>query len=66
MTQTPIGELVSSPAIARHPANPILTSHDVPYRSTLVLNPGVTKFEGRYVMAFRNDYGREGDTHYVA
>ena len=64
MTPMSIGELISSPVIARHPENPILTSGDVPYRSTLVFNPGVTKYEGRYVMAFRNDYGREGDTHF--
>jgi beta-1,4-mannooligosaccharide/beta-1,4-mannosyl-N-acetylglucosamine phosphorylase len=59
-----IGELRSSPVIARHPANPVLTSADVPYPSTLVFNPGVTKYEGRYAMAFRNDYGREGDTRF--
>jgi beta-1,4-mannooligosaccharide/beta-1,4-mannosyl-N-acetylglucosamine phosphorylase len=62
--QVPIGDLVSSLVVRRHPANPILTSADVPYPSTLVFNPGVTRYEGRYVMAFRNDYGREGDTHF--
>ena len=56
MDQGTIGALVSSRAIVRHPANPILSSADVPYRSTLVFNPGVTKFERRYVMAFRNDF----------
>lgn len=64
MTQVPIGRLVSSPFVSRHPENPILTSSDVPYHSTLVFNPGVTMYEGQYVMAFRNDYGREGDTHF--
>ena len=58
------GELVSSQTISRHPANPVLSSEDVPYPSTLVFNPGVTKYEGRYVMVFRNDYGRQGDPHF--
>lgn len=59
-----IGELRSSAVITRHPGNPVLTSKDVPYPSTLVFNPGVTKFEGRYVMVFRNDHGRQGDPHF--
>lgn len=41
----------------RHPDNPILTAEDVPYPSTLVFNAGVTRYQGRYVMVFRNDYG---------
>ncbi len=53
----PIGELKSSPVITRHPANPILKAGDVPYHPALVFNPGVTKYEGKYLMAFRNDYG---------
>lgn len=36
---------------------PILTREDVPYNSALVFNAGVTKFNGKYVMVFRNDYG---------
>lgn len=52
-----IGSLTSSPCIIRHPNNPILTSHDVPYKPALVFNAGVAKFEGQYVMMFRNDYG---------
>jgi len=50
-------ELSSSPVITRHPENPVLTAADVPYPATLVFNAGVTKFQGRYVMVFRNDYG---------
>jgi beta-1,4-mannooligosaccharide/beta-1,4-mannosyl-N-acetylglucosamine phosphorylase len=49
--------LCSSPIIQRHPRNPILTSKNVPYPSSLVYNAGVTKFRDRYVMVFRNDYG---------
>ena len=47
-------------SIQRHNANPVLTCDDVPYPSTLVFNAGVTKFEGRYVMVFRNDSGEFG------
>ncbi|MDA3959667.1 MAG: glycoside hydrolase family 130 protein [Planctomycetota bacterium] len=44
-------------AIKRHSANPILTHEQVPYKSALVFNAGVEKWQGRYVMVFRNDYG---------
>jgi len=52
-----VGELKSSPVVKRYPGNPILSSEDVPYDSLLVFNPGVVRFQGRYVMVFRNDYG---------
>lgn len=51
------GELHSSSVISRHPANPVLRAQEVPYPSALVFNPGVAKYEGQYVMVFRNDYG---------
>jgi len=54
---TVIGPLTSSPIIRRHPQNPILSAKDVPYPATLIFNAGVAKYEGRYVMIFRNDYG---------
>lgn len=41
---------------------PILTPADMPYESTLVFNAGVTKFNGKYVMVFRNDYGTDEET----
>ncbi len=50
--------------LKRHPANPILTAKDVPYHCTLLFNAGVAKWQGRYVMVFRNDYGRWGDTRF--
>ena len=57
MTQQPtIGKLTSSPVIQRYPGNPILGPEHVPYGPSLVFNVGVTKFNGKYVMAFRNDY----------
>ncbi len=36
---------------------PILTAQDMPYEAGLVFNAGVTKFNGKYIMVFRNDYG---------
>ncbi len=47
--------------LVRHPSNPVLTAADVPFHATLVFNAGVTKYRGKYVMVFRNDYGRDGD-----
>lgn len=46
--------------LTRHPANPILKHTDVPFPATTVFNAGVAKYEGRYVMLFRNDYGTWG------
>ena len=43
--------------LIRSPHNPILSADRIPYPATLIFNAGVTKFQGRYVMAFRNDYG---------
>lgn len=57
-----IGKLVSSSIIKRHPNNPILTHKQVPYQPALVFNAGITKYQGQYVMVFRNDYGNV-DTH---
>ena len=36
---------------------PVLTRHDIPYSAALVFNAGVTKYNGKYIMMFRNDYG---------
>jgi beta-1,4-mannooligosaccharide/beta-1,4-mannosyl-N-acetylglucosamine phosphorylase len=52
-----IGALTSSPLVTRHAGNPVLSAADVPYNAALIFNAGVTKFQGRYVMVFRNDYG---------
>lgn len=45
-----------SPVVTRHPANPVLSAENVPYPAALVFNAGVTKWRGRYVMVFRNDF----------
>ncbi|MBN2221889.1 MAG: hypothetical protein JW708_06720, partial [Vallitaleaceae bacterium] len=42
--------------IRRYENNPILEAKDVPYSATLIFNAGVAKYQGRYVMMFRNDY----------
>lgn len=52
-----IGPLVSSPVVRRYQHNPIVTPKHVPYKPALVFNAGVCKYNGRYVMVFRNDYG---------
>lgn len=56
MTDT-IGVLKSSPVIRRCASNPVLSAKDIPYKATLIFNAGVTKYNGKYVMVFRNDYG---------
>jgi len=43
--------------ISRHPSNPLLKAEDIPYPASLIFNAGVAKYQGRYVMVFRNDYG---------
>ncbi|MCG3147577.1 MAG: Beta-1,4-mannooligosaccharide phosphorylase [Verrucomicrobiae bacterium] len=48
--------------LTRCPANPILTADRIPYPATLIFNAGVTKFQGKYVMVFRNDYGGKPGT----
>lgn len=48
-------DYISSPVIKK--IGPVLTRQDVPYPAALIFNAGVTKFNGKYVMAFRNDYG---------
>ena len=42
---------------------PILTKDDVPYDSSLVFNAGVAKYNGQYIMIFRNDYGPTEETY---
>ena len=41
----------------RHPLNPVLSARNVPFPATLVFNAGVCKWQGKYVMLFRDDYG---------
>lgn len=50
--------------IVKKHGRPILTKEDVPYHATLVFNAGVAKYQGKYVMVFRNDYGEWGNTRF--
>ncbi|WP_438480819.1 glycoside hydrolase family 130 protein [Oleiharenicola lentus] len=50
--------------LQRHAANPILQHTDCPFPATTVFNAGVAKYQGRYVMLFRNDHGRWGDARF--
>ncbi len=62
-----VPELKSADVIKRHPDNPVLTFKDVPYPATLIFNAGVAKYQGKYVMVFRNDctdeWGQGGFHH---
>lgn len=51
----PVQTWTSPNWLSRHPANPVLSSKDVPYNSHLVFNCSVLK-EDRYRIIFRNDY----------
>ncbi|MBO5105494.1 MAG: glycoside hydrolase family 130 protein [Clostridia bacterium] len=42
---------------------PVLTKDDIPYDATLIFNAGVEKVNGKYVMAFRNDYGTDNEKY---
>ena len=48
-------ELKSSSVIKRYEGNPILSMKDIPYEATCIYNAGITKYNGKYVMVFRND-----------
>ena len=54
-------ELHSAPCIKRV-EKPVLTKDDVPYDASLIFNAGVAKYNGKYVMVFRNDYGPTEET----
>lgn len=47
----------TSASVIKKLEKPVLTYKDIPYPAALVFNAGVAKFNGRYVMLFRNDYG---------
>lgn len=48
--------LHSSSIVQSHPQHPIFSAGHVPYPSVIAYNAGVIKYQGQYVMAFRNDY----------
>lgn len=47
---------MKSSSIIRKWERPVLTAKDIPYNARLIFNAGVTKYNGKYVMTFRNDY----------
>lgn len=54
-------ELKSSPVITRYQGGePVLSKKDIPYEADCIFNAGVIKYQGRYVMVFRNDYRFDG------
>lgn len=59
VSQRKIGALKSSAVITRYAGNPVLKAEDVPGEATLIFNAGVCKYQGKYVMAFRNDYASD-------
>ena len=46
-----------SSSVIKKLERPVLTYRDIPYNAALIFNAGVAKYNGRYVMMFRNDYG---------
>ncbi len=50
-------EFKTNPAVKRYARNPVMSAGKVPYDATATYNAAVTKFNGKYVMLFRNDYG---------
>jgi beta-1,4-mannooligosaccharide/beta-1,4-mannosyl-N-acetylglucosamine phosphorylase len=53
--------LKSSNVITRYNGGePVLSAKDIPYKADCIFNAGVVKYQGRYIMAFRNDYDYNG------
>lgn len=52
--------LFSSEVIKRYENNPVLAKDDIPYNADCIFNAGVAKYQGKYIMIFRNDYDFNG------
>ena len=57
--------LKSSSVIKKFENNPILSAKDIGYDASLIFNAGVTKYNGKYVMLFRNDYGTTESEYHI-
>lgn len=58
-------EFYSSKAVKRYNGGaPVLSAKDIPYQADCIFNAGVAKYRGKYVMAFRNDYGHTAGGHF--
>lgn len=54
-------ELTSCEFIRRYnDGAPILSKDDMPFEAECIFNAGVDRYNGKYLMAFRNDYGFDG------
>ena len=51
-------KFIQPSCVRKYAGNPVLSPEDIPFEAVQVYNAGVTKFNGRYVMIFRDDYGR--------
>ena len=49
--------MVTPEFLKRYEGNPVLSAKDIPYEAVLIFNAGICKYQGKYVMCFRNDYG---------
>lgn len=49
-------KFASAGKIRKSSRNPLIKASMVPFDSTLTYNAGICRFQGRYVMLFRNDY----------
>lgn len=52
--------------LTRYPQNPVLQAKDIPYPASLIFNAGVAKYQGKYVMIFRNDAFEEDEAAWQA
>lgn len=64
MSEVTMETLKSSSVIRRYGNNPVLSAADIPYEAKLIFNAGVVKYQGKYVMIFRNDYGYSGGNNF--
>jgi beta-1,4-mannooligosaccharide/beta-1,4-mannosyl-N-acetylglucosamine phosphorylase len=58
MNDFDIKSLKTPDFIKRYAGNPIISADMMPYESVQTYNAGFTKFNGKYVCVFRNDYNR--------
>lgn len=56
----PQPQSLTSAACLRRTPEPVLTARHIPFPASLVFNAGVAKWQGRYLMVFRNDVGPRG------
>lgn len=50
-------KMKSYEVLKRCSSNPVIAPSMIPYKATMTFNAGVTKYQGRYVMVFRDECG---------